>query len=179
MNEDNKLIQRFKNGELEAFEMLVKKYQNTAINIAYSLIGNRADAEDIAQESFIKVYRNINSFREEAKFSSWLYRIVVNNAYDFLRHKKDTVALDEIGDISSGLKESEDVLTKELIKDALAKIPFEYRSTLTLREIQGLSYEEIAQVLKIGIGTVESRLFRGRTMLKDILIKKGVLENEV
>lgn len=181
MNEDVELIQKFKNGQLQAFQMLVKKYQNTAINIAYSLVNNRQDAEDIAQESFIKVYRSIDSFKAEAQFSSWLYRIIVNTAYDFLRRKKHIpVSSSDIEYMSAvDPKGTEDPCIKELIRDALIEIPFEYRSALVLREIEGLSYEEIARALKISIGTVESRIFRGRTMLKDILIKKGVLKNEV
>ncbi len=159
--------------------MLVKKYQNIAVNIAYSLTRNRMDAEDAAQESFLKIYGSINSFRGDSKFSSWLYRIVVNKAYDLLRKRKHTVQLDEISEISSETKPFGAELMKQLISDCLALIPFEYRSALTLRDMQGLSYEEIAQVLNISVGTVESRIFRGRRMLKEILMKKGVLKDEM
>ncbi len=181
MREDGELIQRCKEGDLEAFEMLVKKYRNEAVNIAYSLLGCRADGEDVAQESFIKIYRNIGGFKEKSKFSTWLYRIVVNTAYDFLRRKKDTpISLDEINCAPSVLpKEPESQSNKELINELLTKIPFEYRSALILREIEGLSYKETAETLKISIGTVESRIFRGRAMLKGLLIKKGVLKNEL
>ena len=179
MTEDSVLVQRFKKGDPEAFEMLVKKYQNIAVNIAYSFTRNRMDAEDAAQESFLKIYGSINSFRGDSKFSSWLYRIVVNKAYDLLRKRKHTVQLDEISEISSETKPSEAELMKQLISDCLALIPFQYRSALTLRDMQGLSYEEIAQVLNISVGTVESRIFRGRRMLKEILMKKGVLKDEM
>ncbi len=180
MSEDIELIQRCKEGDLEAFEMLVKKYQNQAVNIAYSLLGCRLDAEDAAQESFIKIYRNIGGFKEESKFFTWLYRIVVNTAYDFLRQKKHTpISLDD-DDIKYTLsvlpKETEFQSSQELLNAALAKLPFEYRSVLILREIEGVSYQEIAETLKISIGTVESRLFRGRAMLKGFLLKKGVLK---
>lgn len=181
MKEDGELVQRFKNGELEAFEMLVKKYQITAVNIAYPLLNNRHDAEDIAQEAFIKVYQGIDSFRQDAQFSSWLYRIVVNTAYDFLRRKRyKAVSLDEIdyASVASPEKE-EDFSAQELIRTALLKIPFAYRSALVLREIVGLSYAEIAQTLKINIGTVESRIYRARALLKKILLEKGGLKNEL
>ncbi len=179
MREDIELIQRCKEGDLEAFEMLVKKYRNEAVNIAYSLLGCRADGEDVAQESFIKIYHNIGGFKEESKFSTWLYRIVVNTAYDFLRRKKYApISLDDIKYTPSVLlKETEFQSNNELINEALTEIPFEYRSALILREIEGLSYKEIAEALKISIGTVESRIFRGRAMLKDFLIKKGVFKN--
>lgn len=181
MREDNELIQRCKEGNLEAFEMLVEKYRNQAVNIAYSLLGCRADGEDVAQESFIKIYRSIGGFKEQSKFSTWLYRIVVNTAYDFLRRKKQPlVSLDDIEYVPSVLpKDTELQGSKELINEALASVPFEYRSVLILREIEGLSYKEISEALKISIGTVESRIFRGRAMLKDFLIKKGVFKNEL
>ena len=88
MEDDLGLIERFKQGALEGFEMLVKKYHNRVINIAYSLAGNVHDAEDIAQETFIKVYHSLNTFKAQAKFSSWLYRITMNTAYDLLRRNK-------------------------------------------------------------------------------------------
>lgn len=179
MQEDLELIDRFKNGETEAFEMLVKKYQNRTINTAYSLVGNLSDAEDIAQDAFLKIYHGLGNFKAQAKFSSWLYRITVNTAYDFLRaHKYKPESLEEIDCENIRAKENNpDLLTQELIQGALKEIPFDFRSVITLRETEGLSYEEISQALKINIGTVESRLFRARKMLKDILIRKGVMKN--
>src|SRR3989339_693536 len=96
MREDLELINRFLNGNREAFEMLVKKYQNRTINTAYSLVGNVSDAEDIAQDVFLKIYRSLGTFNAQAKFSSWLYRITVNTVYDFLRgHKHKAESLEE------------------------------------------------------------------------------------
>jgi RNA polymerase sigma-70 factor (ECF subfamily) len=176
MEEDLGLIERFKEGALEGFEMLVKKYHNRVVNIAYSLVGNLSDAEDIAQETFIKVYHSLNTFKAQAKFSSWLYRITMNTAYDLLRRNKHKAAqLDDI-DLSgiSDKKDPADILSREVIQDALDKLPYNFRSTLVLREIEGLSYEEISQALNISIGTVESRISRARCMLKKILIKRGI-----
>lgn len=154
--------------------MLVRKYHNRIINIANSLSGNAADAEDIAQEAFLKVYHNLKDFRNQARFSSWLYRITLNTAYDHLRkNKRKTASLDEL-DYSRipDNKNSEDILAKETLRKALDKIPFDFRSALILKEIEGLSYEEIAQTLKIRLGTVESRIFRARRMLKNLLTPK-------
>jgi RNA polymerase sigma-70 factor (ECF subfamily) len=161
--------------------MLVKKYQNKAVNIAYSLTYNSANAQDIAQEAFLKIYHKIGAFRQQAKFSSWLYRIVVNTAYDFLRrNKQQNISIDEDPSLQiEDNRKSEDPLAKELVRNTLAKLPFEYRSAIVLKEIEGLSYQEIADCLKISIGTVESRIFRARQMMKEILVKKGVFADEV
>jgi RNA polymerase sigma-70 factor (ECF subfamily) len=181
MDQDLEYINRFKSGDLGGFEMLVKKYQNKALNIAYSFTSNIASAEDIAQEAFIKIYRNLKDFRAESKFSSWLYRIVVNSAYDFLRRNKhENLSLEDPGfEEPVDKRQSEDILAKELVSYALDKVPFAYRSAIILREVEGLSYQEIGKVLKIGIGTVESRIFRARQMLKEILVKKGVIKDEL
>lgn len=181
MEEDLALITRFKAGEMEAFEMLVKKYHNQIINTIFPLVGNVHDAEDITQEVFFKIYHRLDSFRAQAKFSSWLYRVSMNSAYDFLRKQKHkTISLENIdyADISDG-KKPENIFTKDLVQDALNKIPFEFRTVIVLKEIDGLSYREIAEILKIRIGTVESRIYRARSMLKKIFIQKGVSKDEM
>ncbi len=175
MDEDLELINKFKAGQMEGFEMLVKKYHNRVINIANSLSRHTSDAEDIAQEAFLKVYHNLDGFRNQSKFSSWLYRVTLNTAYDHLRkNRRKNYSLDEINysNIANN-KTSEDILAKETLQKALEKIPFDFRAALILKEIEGLSYKEIAQTLKIHIGTVESRIFRARTMLKNLLAEKG------
>ena len=113
------------------------------------------------------------------KYPFRFYQYLVNKSFDLLRKRKHTVQLDDAGEISSESKPSDAELMKQLISECLALIPFEYRSVLSLRDMQGLSYEEIAQVLNISVGTVESRIFRGRRMLKEILMKKGVLKDEM
>ena len=174
MDEDLELINKFKAGQMEGFEMLVRKYHNRVINIANSITGNASDAEDIAQEAFLKVYHNLSGFRNQAKFSSWLYRITLNTAYDHLRgNRRKNSSLDQI-DYShiADNKTSKDALAKETLRKALDKIPFDFRTALILKEIEGLSYEEISQALKIRLGTVESRIFRARAMLKNLLARK-------
>ena len=176
MDQDLELINRFKNGDSGGFEMLVKKYHNRVINIVYSLTRNKTDAEDIAQEVFLKIYFELDNFKAQAKFSSWFYRITVNSTYDFLRRQKHRLASLEDNDYTNipDKTKTPDILAQELIQEALKNIPFEFRCAIILREIEGLSYEEISQALKISLGTVESRIYRAREMLKNILIQKGV-----
>jgi RNA polymerase sigma-70 factor (ECF subfamily) len=178
--EDYSLIDRFLSGNEEAFEKLVKKYQNFAVNIAYSLSGESRYAEDIAQEAFIKVYQNLAAFEKKAAFSTWLYRIVANTTYNYLRSKKSYVSLDNVSEgielKKSSLDELESKEKQQIINKAIRSLPFKYRTVLTLKDVEGLSYAEIAQVVGCRIGTVESRLFRARSMLKKIL--SPLLEKE-
>lgn len=171
--EDERLIERFLSGDEEGFEMLVKKYQNHVVNIVYSLTGETQDADDIAQEVFIKVYKNLGSFSKKAKFSTWLYRITVNTTYNHLKKEKRYVPSDYRKDSDVfkkiPLEDLERGELKELIRKSIEKLPFKYRTVIVLKEIEGLSYKEIAKSLGCRIGTVESRLFRARYMLKKIL----------
>lgn len=155
--------------------MLVKKYHSRAINIAYSLLSNLADAQDAAQEAFLNIYRKLKDFRMDSSFSTWLYRIVVNSSYDLMRKRKvGHVSLDDIElNLIPAAEDISDYLKKETVQAALERLPFEYRSAIVLREMEDLSYEEIAKILNINIGTVESRIFRARQMLKEIFLKKG------
>ena len=176
MDQDQEWIINFKGGNQEAFDMLVKKHYSRAINIAYSLLNNMADAQDAAQEAFLSIYRKLNDFRMDASFSTWVYRIVVNSSYDLMRKRRiKQVPLDDFLLESIPVAEDKsDYLKKETVQAALAKLPFEYRSAIVLREMEGLTYEEIAEALNINIGTVESRIFRARQMLKTIFLRKGV-----
>lgn len=176
MEEDRDLILSFRSGKEEAFDMLVKKYHSRAINIAYSLLSNLADAQDAAQEAFLNIYRKLKDFRMDSSFPTWLYRIVVNSSYDLMRKRKVShVSLDDIElNLIPAAEDKSDYLKKETVQAALERLPFEYRSAIVLREMEDLSYEEIAKILNINIGTVESRIFRARQMLKEIFLKKGV-----
>ena len=141
MDEDHILIGRFRSGDLGGFEMLVKKYQNKAVNIAYSLTFNLANAQDIAQDAFLKVYGSLKSFHFESKFSTWFYRVVVNCAYDFLRkNKRNTVQLEDCHPAELVyLKDDSDYLAKELVSQALQKVPFKYRSAVKRHLLQRLA----------------------------------------
>ncbi|ACK42124.1 MULTISPECIES: RNA polymerase sigma factor [Dictyoglomus] len=183
---DQSLISLIKNGDKEAFNILVKRYEKKVLNILYLQLGNIPDLEDLAQEVFIKIFKNIKGFRGEAKFSTWIYRITMNVAYDYKRKNKEMYSLDE------PMKEDEEdtfekvipseeedplsVVEREDIRSKLQKLirelPKEYQEVLILREYEGLSYEEISNILKCPVGTVESRLFRARRELKEKLLRE-------
>ncbi len=181
--EDYTLIDRFLSGDGEAFDILVKKYQNYVINTIYSLSGKTQLAEDIAQEVFIKVYQNLSSFKKKAAFSTWLYRITVNTTYNCLKNKKNYVSLDCIDNNidfrKTFVNQLDDAERQEIVRKAIASLPFKYRSVLVLKDIEGFSYRDIAQILGCRIGTVESRLFRARSILRKVLFPLLNKESEV
>jgi RNA polymerase sigma-70 factor, ECF subfamily len=174
MDEDNFYIEQFLGGSNEGFEILVRRYQDRVLNIVYSLIGNDRESEDIAQEVFLKVYHNLKTFNRHCRFSTWLYRIVVNTVYDLLRKRKNFIRDEGIIDniaASGGPVEALLIGEKEAqVRKALASIPIKYRTAVVLKDIDGLSYIEISKVLCCSIGTVESRIYRGRQFLKDKLL---------
>lgn len=171
--EDETLIERFLSGDEKGFEMLVKKYQGRVVNIVYSLIGKSQDADDIAQETFIKAYRGLSSFEKKSGFSTWLYRICVNTAYNYLKKEKRYIPSEYIPNTDAlkrrSWREIESREREELVNQALARLPFRFRTVIVLKEIEGLSYKDIARTMHCRIGTVESRLFRARRILKKIL----------
>ena len=181
------VIQAVLDGDVNASEALVKEYEKNVYNLALRMTGNSEDAADMAQEAFIKAYNSLTAFRGDSKFSVWLYRIVSNVCLDFLRSRsrKQTVSLstenddgEEVElDIADETHSPEQLLDRSLTRDAvrrgLAALPPDHREILLLREIQGLSYEEIADVLGLEAGTVKSRIFRARKKLCSFLIKDG------
>ena len=181
------VIQAVLDGDVNAYEALVKEYEKNVYNLALRMTGNSEDAADMAQEAFIKAYNSLTAFRGDSKFSVWLYRIVSNVCLDFLRSRsrKQTVSLstenddgEEVElDIADETHSPEQLLDRSLTRDAvrrgLAALPPDQREILLLREIQGLSYEEIADVLGLEAGTVKSRIFRARKKLCSFLIKDG------
>ena len=181
------VIQAVLDGDVNAYEALVKEYEKNVYNLALRMTGNSEDAADMAQEAFIKAYNSLTAFRGDSKFSVWLYRIVSNVCLDFLRSRsrKQTVSLstenddgEEVElDIADETHSPEQLLDRSLSRDAvrrgLAALPPDHREILLLREIQGLSYEEIADVLGLEAGTVKSRIFRARKKLCSFLIKDG------
>lgn len=187
------VIQAVLGGDVNAFEKLVKEYEKNVYNLALRMTGNSEDAADMSQEAFIKAYNSITSFRGDSKFSVWLYRIVSNVCLDFLRSRsrKQTVSLsaenddgeDVELDIADETQSPELLLDRSMTRDAvrrgLAALPPDHREILLLREIQGLSYEEIASVLGLEEGTVKSRIFRARKKLCSFLIKDGNIPDSV
>ena len=176
MNEDILWIEQFLAGGKDGFEMLVRKYQDKALNIVYSLIGKDRESEDITQEVFLKVYHNLKFFERRSRFSTWLYRITVNTTYDFLRRRERIINDENLPEkIPAVTGDPWDALLmrekETFVQNALVSIPFKYRTAVVLRDIEGLSYIEISKVLRCSIGTVESRIYRARQFLKERLLR--------
>ena len=181
------IVRKVLQGDVNAFEKLVTEYEKAVYAIAQRMTGNAEDAADMTQETFIKAYNSLSSFRGDSKFSVWLYRIANNVCLDFLRSRsrKPTVSLsteDDDGeetqlDIADESQSPEllleNALTRDAVRRGLDSLPPDYRQILLLREIQGLSYEEIAAALGIESGTVKSRIFRARKRLCTFLIEDG------
>jgi RNA polymerase sigma-70 factor (ECF subfamily) len=183
------LIKKSKSGDIEAFEQLIFDYQKKAYNIALRIMGNQEDAKDMCQEAFIRIFKSIEGFKEQSSFSTWMYRIITNVCLDEIRKRKksDTVSIDSTfetqdGEIHYEIVSEDDTPEeayirtekKRLILKTINELNEEYKTAIVLRDIQGFSYEEIANILCCSIGTVKSRINRGRNILKDKL--RTVLE---
>ncbi len=181
---DQELVNRVKKGDKAAFDLLVIKYQSRIMNLVMRFVRNQADAMDVTQEAFIKAYRAMPNFRGDSAFYTWMYRIAVNTAKNFLAVQankrlpevdKDPSEMEQI-DEGTALKELENpenlLLTSE-IKDTVIKaiknLPDDLRMAITLRELEGLSYEDIAVAMDCPIGTVRSRIFRAREAIDKLL----------
>ena len=188
-DDDLKYVVLCRKGDTEAFAELVERHQKKMLNIAYRMLGDYDEACDIVQEAFLAAYKSINKFKAEARFSTWLYRIVVNYTKNRLKQRKnraqhEAASLDESGERQNGctaclsaastgnpaelLEQRE---REEHVQKCITALDVEYREVLVMRDIQGFSYEEIRDILKIPDGTVKSRLSRARVALKDCLIK--------
>ncbi|MBQ4110809.1 MAG: RNA polymerase sigma factor [Clostridia bacterium] len=185
------LIEKSIQGDSESFEKLILSCEKKVYNIALKILGNEADAYDAAQDTFIKVYKNLEKFKGNSSFSTWVYRITSNVCLDIIRknkNKKNTVSIDkeiefddsdatfEIEDRNADTEEK--ILEKErseALHKALSRLNPEQREILVLREFQNLSYDEIANVLNIGTGTVKSKISRARAALKNELLKNKEL----
>ena len=176
---DLSLVRRAKKGDYRAFDLLVLKYQSRLISIAFKYVKERQLAEDITQEAFIKAYKSIDSFREESSFYTWVYRITVNTAKNYLvslKRKKDFLMSDLSEDDSFYLEKLDIESPQEILKanelrdlifEALSTLGEETRTALSLREFDGLSYEQIAGIVNCPVGTVRSRIFRGREIIEE------------
>lgn len=178
---DEDLISNFQAGDVSAFEEIVRRYKDQLVNFAYRFLGDLEEAEDIAQETFLRVFRKKNAYRNVAKFSTWIYTITGNLAKTELRRRKrrKLISLSSLGfedkdfdlkDTKKGPEESVHELIKdEFIQRAINLLPDKFREVIIFRDIQELSYEEISTIVKIPLGTVKSRVNRGRLKLQEIL----------
>ena len=176
--DDGDLITRFKDGDLSAFEELVRKYQDRIYNLCRYMIQDAHDAQDAAQDVFLKAYENLKAFKPDASLYTWLYRIAVNTCLDYKKKSRPEQAEDEsvIDDLASTEPSPEQrYQSKEIgqaIQAALQKLPEQLRAAIVLKEIEELSYEEIAEALDTSSGTVKSRISRAREELRRLLRKK-------
>ena len=191
--EEAKCIKLVLSGDVNAFEPLVTAYERNAYQLALRMLGSAEDAEDVTQEAFLKAYRSLNSFRQDSRFSVWLYRIVSNLCLDLLRKRqrrseRSLTVEDEDGEETQAEIPDESFspeallerkLTREAVRRGLDELPPEQREILLLRELEGLSYEEIGETLGLEPGTVKSRIFRARKRLCAFLLKDGNLPASV
>jgi RNA polymerase sigma-70 factor (ECF subfamily) len=189
--DDALLIKAFQKGEKKAFDQLVIRHKDRIFNLCYRFLGDYDEANDSAQEAFVKAYESLNAFRLESAFSTWLYRIAVNACKNKLgssayKAKRKTVSLENPGHPSdeplpmeipngapSPLDRMEEKEKRALVQRALDTLPTEFKMVVTLRDVEGLSYEDIAETTGLNLGTVKSRIARGRTDLRNRL--RGVL----
>lgn len=171
-NEDFSLIEKFNNGDEAAFSKLVYKHKDKVRNLVYLTLGDNDYIEDISQDVFIKVYNKLEEFRFQSKFTTWLYRITVNKCRDHLRKKQVRSIFVPIGESTkepSTRIKTENIDVPNLVRKGIAKLPDKLRTPLIYRDIDGLSYKEIADKLECEVGTIKSRIFRARESLKIIL----------
>lgn len=179
MDVDQELVVQAAAGSREAFDELVRRHQVSIVSLARALTSGSADAEDLAQEVFLRVWRSLRGFRGDSTFRTWLHRVAVNVIHSHhgrvsrLRRLFQAApaepAEDPIESAADPTDVESDVVMRDAIDKALATLPDELRVAVTLRDVQGLDYKEIASVLDVPIGTVESRIFRGRQRLKPML----------
>jgi RNA polymerase sigma-70 factor (ECF subfamily) len=174
--DEKELVQKSQKGDEDAYRVLVERYQRKVFNMAFSLTLNPDVADDLAQEVFIKAYYALPKFKHKAAFSTWLHQITVNHIRDYLRKasRMKSVSFEETmrdvptyaDDVEIRERDEELAQRKKLVHEAMATLPEKYRVILSLRDIQGLQYDEISRVLDISPGTVDSRLHRARKILK-------------
>lgn len=181
-NNDKELVKRAKEGDSRAFDLLVKKYQFKVVNLVSRYV--RSDeAQDVAQEAFIKAYRGLKSFRGDSAFYTWLYRIAVNSAKNYLLSAarrqadyqvdvEDAEHFEDAAVLRDQASPDHVLLSQELEKkvfDAIDQLPQDLKTAITLRELEGLSYEQIADAMECPIGTVRSRIFRAREAIDKVV----------
>ncbi|MBR6253465.1 MAG: sigma-70 family RNA polymerase sigma factor [Clostridia bacterium] len=185
-NREKELLYKAKQGDMDAFEQIIKLYEKKICQTIFYMVKNDSQVEDIAQEVFIKVYKNLSKFNEQSSLYTWIYRITMNACFDEIKKEKKVYHLSNYIDTDDGEQEIEyedekqnvdeiveRKLNKEVLIKAIKSLNEEYRSLIVLRDIRGFSYWEISDMLNMKLGTVKSKISRARESLKKELIKMG------
>ncbi len=187
--EDARILRGLRAGFEESYEELIARFEQPVYSMVYRLLGNQPDACDVVQEVFLKVFRSVHAFREQSSLRTWIYRIAVNEAHNhrrwFVRHCRLEVSLENADPEQPGtlqytadrgrspFEQAMDSETRALVERALTRINPVFRTAVVLRDIQNLSYEEIADILQVSLGTVKSRILRGRDALRRELTQRS------
>jgi RNA polymerase sigma-70 factor (ECF subfamily) len=179
LQESDRLIKRAQNGDSEAYEQLILPMEQRIYTLCYRITNNREDAFDCAQEVMLRAYRAIGEYRFHASFATWVYRITTNVCLDMIRRRriKPFVSLEGMMDagfsVTDRSNNPQEILERndlnQTLKECIARLPLDMRTAIILRDIQGLTYEEVAQVLRLNLGTVKSRISRARERLRQML----------
>jgi RNA polymerase sigma-70 factor, ECF subfamily len=180
---DKELIEQIQKGNARIYAQLVKRHKDRAFTLALRLVGDRHDAEELVQDAFVRAYRSLDSFRGDAKFSTWFYRIVYNLCMTRIsRRRTQSDRLDLHDDVwNDSLTDADEYSFDEkiendelmsCIKEEIERLPIQYRSVITLFYAQEMSYEEICEILQLPVGTVKTNLFRGRNALRELVFSR-------
>jgi len=177
---DLELVNECLGGDAKAFGTLIDRYQVTVFNTAMKMVNDYNDAQDIAQTVFVKAYEKLDTFNPTYKFFSWIYRMVVNESINWQKKKKYHKELDHkiVSIEKTPDRIFDDKELSESLRDAIIKLPADYRVVIICRHFEDLTYKEMGHVLKIPEKTIKSRLFTARRLLCDILIKRGIVKND-
>jgi RNA polymerase sigma-70 factor, ECF subfamily len=181
---DEELVVAFQSGDIPAFDQLVRRWDRKIQGVIYRIVGNHDEARDVSQEAFLKAYRALGTFKQEARFSSWLYQIAINATRDRLRRRRrrTDLSLDDVEEREASLRdagpsaldliESSDL--SRVVAAAMAALPEEQREVVILKEYEGLTFPEIAETLDVPLSTVKTRLYRGLGQLRVRLERQGI-----
>lgn len=183
---DEELVEKVKKGDADVYEKIIQKYQSKVFGLIYNMTKNQNEIEDLAQEVFIKIYKNLGKFKGESSLYTWIYKITVNLCLDEMKKRKNVIYLDEKIEVDDGEvnrelpsedksqeKLYEEKELQEKLHNCINKLPEKQRVMIVLRDIKGFSYEEISKITDVKLGTVKSQINRARLKLKELLDEEG------
>lgn len=183
---DEELVEKVKKGDADVYEKIIQKYQSKVFGLIYNMTKNQNDIEDLAQEVFIKIYKNLGKFKGESSLYTWIYKITVNLCLDEMKKRKNVIYLDEKIEVDDGEvnrelpseeksqeKLYEEKELQEKLHNCINKLPEKQKVMIVLRDIKGFSYEEISKITDVKLGTVKSQINRARLKLKELLDEEG------